>query len=174
VNLGTGRTAVAIAAGALHTCALLDNGRVRCWGDGNDGQLGYANQDTIGDDETPGSVGPVDLGGSIAIRAASELSLRARPKRDRTKPFKFTAKGQLAGRWIADTAVCEGKVKVTAKKGSKPIARASARLRLASGACTYKARLKTGKRGRLRLSAKFAGNSNLTPDRSKSAKVRAG
>ena len=32
-----------IAAGENHTCAILDNGRVRCWGDGTSGQLGYGN-----------------------------------------------------------------------------------------------------------------------------------
>jgi alpha-tubulin suppressor-like RCC1 family protein len=173
VNLGAGRTAVAIAAGALHTCALLDNGTVRCWGNGDAGQLGYGNTDTIGDDETPGSVGPVSLGGTIATRGVSELSLRAKPKRDRTKPFKFKASGDLTG-FIADTATCQGRVKVKAKKGSKTVARDSARLGLASGECAYKTTLKTGKRGRLRLSAKFAGNGNLAGDRSNPARVRAG
>jgi len=62
VDLGPGRTAKAISAGGGHTCAVLDNGTVRCWGYGFTGQLGYGNTDSIGDDETPGSVGPVDLG----------------------------------------------------------------------------------------------------------------
>jgi alpha-tubulin suppressor-like RCC1 family protein len=62
VNLGAGRTAKAISAAALHTCALLDNDSVRCWGAGGQGRLGYCNERTIGDNETPGSVGPVDLG----------------------------------------------------------------------------------------------------------------
>ncbi|HEX6390386.1 MAG TPA: hypothetical protein VFZ89_13080 [Solirubrobacteraceae bacterium] len=66
VDLGAGRTARAISAGADHTCAVLDNGDVRCWGDGFAGVLGYANTDKIGDGETPGSVGPVDLGGRTA------------------------------------------------------------------------------------------------------------
>jgi len=39
-SLGTGRTAVAISAGYLHTCAVLDNGSVSCWGAGTSGQLG--------------------------------------------------------------------------------------------------------------------------------------
>jgi alpha-tubulin suppressor-like RCC1 family protein len=173
VNLGAGRTAVAIAAGALHTCALLDNGTVRCWGNGDAGQLGYGNTDTIGDDETPGSVGPVSLGGTIATRGVSELSLRAKPKRDRTKPFKFKASGDLTG-FIADTATCQGRVKVKAKKGSKTVARDSARLGLASGECAYRAILKTRKRGRLKLSANFAGSGNLAGDKSNAARVRAG
>src|SRR5207344_2195664 len=62
VDLGTGRKAVAVAAGNEHTCALLDNGGVRCWGGGADGELGYGNRNSIGDDETPGSVAPVGLG----------------------------------------------------------------------------------------------------------------
>jgi alpha-tubulin suppressor-like RCC1 family protein len=62
VDLGPGRTAVAIDAGGDHTCAVLDDGTVRCWGAGRGGQLGYASTANIGDDETPGSVGPVDLG----------------------------------------------------------------------------------------------------------------
>jgi alpha-tubulin suppressor-like RCC1 family protein len=61
VNLGAGRTAVAISAGGAHTCALLDNGSVRCWGYAAYGQLGYCNTSDVGTDDTPGSVGPVNL-----------------------------------------------------------------------------------------------------------------
>ena len=40
----TARTAVAIAAGRHHTCALLDDGSVRCWGDGVNGRLGLCSR----------------------------------------------------------------------------------------------------------------------------------
>jgi len=56
--------------GSGHTCALLVNGEVRCWGSGALGQLGYGNTDTIGDDETPAQVGAVDVGGPVAQIAA--------------------------------------------------------------------------------------------------------
>lgn len=71
VDLGAGRTARAIAAGASHTCAVLDDGTVRCWGSGADGRLGTGSTTTIGDDETPGSVPPVDLGGNSARSVAT-------------------------------------------------------------------------------------------------------
>ncbi len=70
-----GAPAVAIAAGGAHTCALLSGGGVRCWGEGELGQLGSGGTDRIGDDETPESVALVDLGSSaIAIAAGSEHS----------------------------------------------------------------------------------------------------
>ncbi|MDA8690435.1 hypothetical protein N9M86_05070 [Euryarchaeota archaeon] len=39
-SLGTGRTAVSLSSGAYHTCAILDNGAVSCWGKGGYGELG--------------------------------------------------------------------------------------------------------------------------------------
>jgi hypothetical protein len=49
VDLGTGRTATLLATGAAHTCALLDNGSVKCWGLNDDGQLGVGDTDARGD-----------------------------------------------------------------------------------------------------------------------------
>ena len=62
VDLGPGARAIAIDAGSEHTCAVLDDGTVRCWGVARSGKLGYGNLNDIGDDEAPGSAGPVDLG----------------------------------------------------------------------------------------------------------------
>jgi alpha-tubulin suppressor-like RCC1 family protein len=45
--LGLASNAVELAAGGAHTCALLTDGRVQCWGDDQSGQLGdggYENQ----------------------------------------------------------------------------------------------------------------------------------
>jgi len=40
VQLGTGRSAVALALGDYHSCALLDDASVKCWGANRYGQLG--------------------------------------------------------------------------------------------------------------------------------------
>jgi len=85
VNVGSGLRATAVSAGDAHTCAVLSEGSVRCWGFAANGRLGYpdldslGNQNSVGDDETPGSVGPVDLGGgrAAAISAGKEHTARA-------------------------------------------------------------------------------------------------
>lgn len=72
IDLGAGRTAVDISAHRRHTCAVLDDGAVRCWGLGWYGATGQGNQLIVGDNETPGEVGPVDLGGGrSAVRLAA-------------------------------------------------------------------------------------------------------
>lgn len=72
-NVDVGGTVVQIAAGGSHTCALLDDGAVRCWGLNGVGQLGYGNITAVGDTELPSSVGPVDLGGAaVQIVAGAE------------------------------------------------------------------------------------------------------
>ena len=40
---------------------MRDTGGVRCWCSGFGGKLGYGNTNTIGDDETPASVGDVEV-----------------------------------------------------------------------------------------------------------------
>jgi hypothetical protein len=56
---------VALAAGTANTCAILERGALRCWGRGDRGVTGLGRSDDIGDDETPASVGDVDIGGRV-------------------------------------------------------------------------------------------------------------
>jgi len=63
IDLGTGRTATAIAAGSNHSCAILDNASVKCWGRNNNGQLGIDNTTDMGDNTGEMAVLPtVNLG----------------------------------------------------------------------------------------------------------------
>lgn len=49
VFLGTGRYATQIALGSNHTCALLDDSSMKCWGHNELGQLGQGNTTNLGD-----------------------------------------------------------------------------------------------------------------------------
>ena len=49
INLGTNKTAVGITAGQYHTCALLNDGTVKCWGLNSSGQLGKDSTTNLGD-----------------------------------------------------------------------------------------------------------------------------
>jgi alpha-tubulin suppressor-like RCC1 family protein len=76
IDLGTGRTATAIAAGYFHTCALLDNASVKCWGRNSEGQLGLGNTTQIGDNsnEMGDNLPSIDLGTG---RTATAIAGRA-------------------------------------------------------------------------------------------------
>ncbi len=60
-----GGSATQIACGSGHSCALLDMGDVVCWGDGQYGQLGYGNTDSVGITNVPANLGPVDVGAKV-------------------------------------------------------------------------------------------------------------
>lgn len=58
--LELGGAAVQLAAGGHHTCALLEDGALRCWGANESGQLGQARAGDIGDE--PGEMPPRRIG----------------------------------------------------------------------------------------------------------------
>ena len=61
ITLPDGATATAITAGDYHTCALLNDGNITCWGNDRSGQLG--NGATTGNIDTPPA--PITLPGNV-------------------------------------------------------------------------------------------------------------
>ncbi|MFH1729077.1 MAG: hypothetical protein ABIA04_11750 [Pseudomonadota bacterium] len=74
VDLGNNTYATAISCGNDHVCTLTSVGRVKCWGIGTYGRLGYENSETIGDEasEMGSNLSAVSLGYDLT---ASEISL---------------------------------------------------------------------------------------------------
>jgi alpha-tubulin suppressor-like RCC1 family protein len=58
VNLGTGLTAVSVVAGYDHTCVILNDHGIKCWGENDSGQLGLGNTNTVG-------LLPTDMGNNL-------------------------------------------------------------------------------------------------------------
>ena len=75
VDLGS--AAKQIIAGSGMSCALLESGSVRCWGDlmaAESGALGYGGEYPVGDDETPRDAGTLMLGGDVDFISAGGAS----------------------------------------------------------------------------------------------------
>lgn len=62
----------AIFAGDRNTCAVLQNGGLKCWGHEGYGKLGLGSNELIGDDETPASVEAIQLAGGPVVRVATQ------------------------------------------------------------------------------------------------------
>ncbi len=96
----------------------------------------------------------------------TSLTLKARPKRDRRLPFRFTFSGRVRiPSGVSRASVCGGRVRLVVKKRRRTVARGTARV---SRRCTYRKRItirntrRTGRRkARLRVNARFGGNASL-------------
>jgi len=73
VNLGTRRTARAISTSGLTTCAVLDDGTLKCWGSNLGGELGLGDTSSRGSqpNEMGDNLAIVDLGAGRTARAVS-------------------------------------------------------------------------------------------------------
>ena len=97
-SLGAGRTAIDITAGSTHTCAVLDNGSVACWGQNNYGQLGDG---TTTNRLTPTQT--LSLGRpAVAVEAGSHFSTCALLDNGSVSCWGRNHKGQL-GRGITNS-----------------------------------------------------------------------
>ena len=55
-----------IAVGGNISCALLKTGTVRCWGNNSNGALGLGSTTPISTTQTPGTYGPITVGGVVS------------------------------------------------------------------------------------------------------------
>jgi alpha-tubulin suppressor-like RCC1 family protein len=99
VKLGTGRTAVALAAGDFHTCAILDNGDAKCWGRNGSGALGlgFATMEYGHSPDDMERLNPIKLGvgrKAVEIVAGTEFTC-VRLDNDTVKCFGLNDLGQL-------------------------------------------------------------------------------
>jgi len=69
IALGAGRSAIGVSAGSNYSCAVLDDGSVKCWGSARDGQLGG---DSLDDALSPEKFVVVDLKRKASAVSASD------------------------------------------------------------------------------------------------------
>ena len=62
-----GRPATQLAAGCHHTCAVLDDGSVACWGLNDKGQLGVGDTMSRGDGGAGGAIAAADVGAGRTV-----------------------------------------------------------------------------------------------------------
>lgn len=69
VDVGTERSVLQVVTGYRHTCALLDNHHVKCWGGSDGGQLGQGDNIARGDEpnEMGDALPEVDLGTGVLV-----------------------------------------------------------------------------------------------------------
>jgi alpha-tubulin suppressor-like RCC1 family protein len=91
-SLGTDRTAVAIAAGSYHTCVILDDGSVSCWGSNDNGQLGDG---TTTDRHTPNQTSSLGTDRTAVAIAAGKYHTCAILDDGSVSCWGFNERGQL-------------------------------------------------------------------------------
>lgn len=108
---------LALALGGVHTCALIEQGRIRCWGHNGTGQIGYGVPGNIGDDELPNSAGDLPLPAAVAVVAGGAHTCAVFENGD-ARCWGLNTSGQLGlGNTatvmaIGDTETLEGLAKV--------------------------------------------------------------
>jgi predicted acyl esterase len=98
-----------------------------------------------------------------SVKKRPGLTAKARPKRDRKKPFIFRVQGRLVlPSGVSRAAGCKGTVRIIGKKGNTVVAKRRTGIK---STCKYKARAKlrknAGRRGKVKFQVRFLGNDRL-------------
>lgn len=130
VKMPSGTRVTKVATGAQHTCALLDNGKIKCWGSNQAGNLGLGSVIATGGtpDLTPDKTPYASLGTDLIAKdiAAGHLFSCALFTNGRVKCWGSNQNGQLANgdkKIIGDRPETLGDNMPFAKLGAKPVAR---------------------------------------------------
>lgn len=92
---GPSQAAAFATIGGGHTCAVMTDGTMRCWGRGEFGQLGYGDRLSIGDDEFAGAGGLVSVPGKVVSADAGEDHTCAVSDRGQVRCWGRNLRGQL-------------------------------------------------------------------------------
>ncbi len=92
---GASEDAAFATIGGGHTCAVMTNGTMRCWGRGEFGQLGYGDRLSLGDDELAGAGGLVSVPGKVVSADAGEDHTCAVSDRGQVRCWGRNLRGQL-------------------------------------------------------------------------------
>jgi len=78
-----------------HTCAALESGAVKCWGDAEYGAIGSGDNDDLGNQ--PGEMPPpdVNLGGSVVALAVGQLFNCALMQNNAVRCWGYNTHGSL-------------------------------------------------------------------------------
>jgi alpha-tubulin suppressor-like RCC1 family protein len=92
---GASEDAAFATIGGGHTCSVMTNGTMRCWGRGEFGQLGYGDRLSLGDDELAGAGGLVSVPGKVVSADAGEDHTCAVSDRGQVRCWGRNLRGQL-------------------------------------------------------------------------------
>lgn len=108
-DIATGAQVTDVTSGGNHVCALSSDGRMKCWGNGSSGQLGYGNTSSL---TTPAALG-INLDGISAYRMSAGASHTCALRSNGTaRCWGAGADGRLGRGSTANSATATGNVDV--------------------------------------------------------------
>lgn len=84
-----------VTSGGFHSCAILIDGKLKCWGQNTQGQLGTGDTANIGDNEKPSSIEALDFGQKVVDVSAGFSHTCVVLEDGAVKCWGLNSKGQL-------------------------------------------------------------------------------